>query len=473
MIFQKPEVRRLKSSSSLAPNSLIEVFERGLRQEYEDYGCRYSEVALGPTEIFHLLQFASGHASGEIPPYLLPSESEIILQCSLSQRLIDILPALVVVREKHDLVFFLEVYINSLVMVFAPLQVSLPLMRAGDCLVVNTQFSRRCLTELLPINPEVVIVRPPIPELCLDQPSLRSDRINQKKIKTFSRVIPDKGCHELIKAMMLLSDDWELHLYGFHRDPTEYESHLLRLIQSLGLQSRVYCHPLLQKLTERRAALTEADVVVNISTSLEETMGKAILEALSRNKPVVANRWNGFPDLIPSQDLISTHWSCTDGYHVSASDIALAIERSHSLPNDYPRNLYHRFLAMRENELRPKQDLYSSHPMLAPLEPNREALSQWLLTPRSMSLRENTKFLTQHGKTLSAYFAPNAIVVNNQEVKTAHLDFHPRILFCYCLDKKEDPFPYLKRWLQRQLDSPYREIAQNMLVQTGAEYVSL
>lgn len=462
---QPPLIRRLKSSSSKGHESLIEVFERGLRKDYEDRGYGYQEVVLGPNDIFSLLQFSSRNSPLEIPPYLIVEDPETSVICSLSQRLFDLLPALVVARKKNRLRFYLEIYVNSLLPIFAPLHASLPLMVPGDRVVVNTQFSRSCLVQLIDINPEVVIVRPPLPELCLEPVRTLRDKSPRRKIKSFSRLIPNKGCHEVIKSLILLDHDWELYLYGFHPEPTEYERYLLGLTHALGLNSRVHCRPLLVKMTDRIDALVDADVVVNISVSFEETMGKVILEALSWNKPVIANNWSGFPDLLPHQNLIPTHWSLQDWYHLKASDLALAVQRTLTLPHDYPRSLYLEFLSLREQEISRSSINSFSNPMNHHSQPNWKLLQEWILMPRLSSLRHGQYFLIENSRILSQCFS-SATVDGIQQFPADLVDIHPRILFFGCMARHEDPVLPLQHWVTSYSDSPYLEIAKQMLATT-------
>ena len=460
---QKQLVRRLKSLATVSNDSLIEVFERGLRKDYEDRGFRYQEVVLGSHDVMALLTFASIAEASVLPKCLAPESSGAKVICSVSQRLIELLPALVVARNKHQLNLSIEVYVNSLPPVLAPLKISLPLMSAGDQVIVNTPFTKSCISQVIDINTESVIVRPPIPELCTDRHYNRAGQSTKKKITTFNRVIADKGCHEVIKAMKLLDDDWELYIYGFHRTPTLYEQYLFRLIRILGLKKRVHCMPILLSINDRIDALTEADVVVNVSVSFEETMGKVILEALSWNKPVIANYWSGFPDLLPNEHLVPTHWSCHDWFHLRANDLAAAIQKSISAPKNYPRDLYLKFFSNREKALRNNGASSSPNPMKAPSLPDWKALHDWIVMPRLMSSRSNADILIKNSRILGRCFA-HARVATNHEICSLELQIcHPRILFIDCLAKQQDPDPSLESWVERCPESPYLEIAKSML----------
>ena len=466
------QVSRLKSSVTLGVDSLIEVFERGLRKDIESNGNIYKEVLMGPVEICELLQLAAGQSQNVIPSYLIPDSGLCRLTLSLSQRLIELLPALLVAREKCGLDITLSVYINTIITSLGPLEASIPLLKPNDSIVVNTHFSQRCLRDMFDIPNGLIIVKPPIPELCRDarhaiEPSCLA-RSSNLRISCFSRISPEKGIHELIKALRHLPIEWTLHIYGFSESHSIYEAYLIRLCQRLGLDNRIYFQKQVNDKDKRLEALLLADVVVNMSTSFEETMGKVILEALSWGKPVVANYWNGFADLLPGNELITTYWSSYDWYHVKANDISQAIVRAYSTPSGRAERLYEDFLCMREED--GKMAEYGENARVIPkhIKPDWKLLNDWISHPRAMAMHHSPKLLRRYAAKIGGYFAPRTVVDRAEKINISDPLLHPRAIQVYCQNKQVSPLPYLRSWMRHGKDSPYAVIAESLIFELEA-----
>jgi len=461
------QVNRLKAIGTLSPGSLIEVFERSLSSEYDRSSFLFKEVVLDACSIQVLLEACSDKSVDCLPGFLVPDHPDYILQISLSQRLIELLPAFVYCRELYGLNYRLSIFVNTVTTTLAPLDVSLPLMRRGDEIVFNTPFSRKCLTSILSVNPSIIRVSPPIPELCRLSttvvPRRPVDSSSTKTISCFSRLHADKCIHTILEALALLPSCWHLRLYGNNTPSTVYQDHLLYLIKSLGLDRRVTLNPLLVSLDHRISQLASSDVVVNLSTSFEETMGKVILEASSWNIPVIANVWNGFPDLITREHLLPTSWDKTNWFHVCPSDLAQAITASQRPPHSTSRSIFDNFLSMRDREMKSSVHSGNEPPLAASRLPDYSLLIQWIQRPRQMSITYGPRYMLKHSRLLTLCFSHGILP---RQPATSGLDetnLHPNYIHMYCQLQSLDPRQYLHDWLRRSTHSPFQEIALTML----------
>lgn len=459
------QYNRLKSASTIRHNSLIEVFERGLQIDIETQGINYNEISIDAFEIINILELCSGKNKERMPSYLKADSPGTHLTISVSQRIIELLPALAFIRKKYEMEWSISVYVNTIVTALAPLEAAIPFFVDGDSVVVNTQFTRRCITTLLGTHKELVRVRPPIPELCRagSEGLVREeDKFRKKRyIASFSRLNSEKGTHELIKAIQLLPDHWHLSLYGFDARRSVYQEYLANLAKDLGMQSRISLHPQLNSKEERLYALLEADVIVNTSTSFEETMGKSILEALSWGKPVVANCWNGFVDLLPETQLIPTYWSEEQCYHVKAEDIAKAVINVEDGKMQNPEESFNKFLLMRDHEsilFNNSDHLNGNHKYIDP-----EVLEGWLTHPRIMTMTSAPNLMENYAKALGEIFAPSTTVHMQEPLDLERPSLHPRIIVACCQKRNIDPIEYLKKWVKENLYSPYRLMAESMI----------
>jgi glycosyltransferase involved in cell wall biosynthesis len=106
-----------------------------------------------------------------------------------------------------------------------------------------------------------------------------------------------KGMHTLIEAMPLVHkthpDARAVIVGGAHADEAEYEQHLARRIQELGLAERVQMVGQQRNVPEWTQAM---DVVVHASD--QEPFGLVVIEAMAMEKPLVAGSVGGPAEII-------------------------------------------------------------------------------------------------------------------------------------------------------------------------------
>jgi glycosyltransferase involved in cell wall biosynthesis len=470
--MKKPlEVRRLKASTTITETSLIEVFERGLQMEIESEGNLYSEVCINAYEIEMILKTASNNSLEGLPAFLTPSEN-FEVKISLSQRLIELLPALVFIRSIKGLDFRVSVYINTIVTSLAPLEISLPYFLKKDEIVVNTRFAKKCLIETILVSPDLIKVHPPIPELCSTNfrppSSPKKSRNDSTQISVFSRICVDKCIHDQIEAMSLLPPKWHLNIYGFDSASSFYKKFLVEMVSNLRLGNRVHLLPQLNTKSERQRALLESDIIINTSTSFEESMGKVIIEAFSWSKPVIANRWNGFIDLIPDQSLIPTYWDSHKWFHVKSKDIAEAITNLISMPQQEPFDFFQKFLEMRNNDnynytINKKNNTFDRENL-----PSTYNIAQWIAKPRTMFINHGSSLQEKHAETLTKCFAPGLAMGHPANIVNPSTCLHPKSLLIHCRNKNLNPLLLMNMWLANNPSSPFEEIARQLILELSS-----
>jgi len=112
------------------------------------------------------------------------------------------------------------------------------------------------------------------------------------KIGVVSRLSEEKGIQYLLQAIPLIADkfsNFRIYIAG----DGSYREQLDRLAESLKVQSQV---KFLGHLTGVRAFLERLDLFVQPSRS--ESLGVAVMEALSVGLPVVATRVGGIPEIV-------------------------------------------------------------------------------------------------------------------------------------------------------------------------------
>jgi len=107
---------------------------------------------------------------------------------------------------------------------------------------------------------------------------------------TVGRLYWKKGFHDLIRAMQYIPDV-SLNIVG----DGEERPHLTHLIQSLGLQDRVY---LLGKLPYDEFEILVRQSTAYVQSSLEEGFSNSLAEAMALGKPVFVTNVGGTGELI-------------------------------------------------------------------------------------------------------------------------------------------------------------------------------
>ena len=217
-----------------------------------------------------------------------------------------------------------------------------------DELVVNSEFSRRLISKILKTQSIELKVKPPMPELCVgEKPTFSNYNLeNQREVNLsiFSRIIPGKLIHIVIKTMTLMDPKYRLTIYGFENPLTEYQKDLKNMITRLNLEDRVRCEAKLNNYDTRIKALKNTDICINLSVTFEETLGKTILEACYWGKTVIANEWSGFVDILPRSQIINTFWSQQDWYYVRPIDLQNNILKVKGIIEHKNNYLYQSFL---------------------------------------------------------------------------------------------------------------------------------
>ena len=316
---------RLKSYSTIGNSSWIEIFERGYQKQILSEKSTYQEEILSLTCIHHLLNYKNIITKADIPQWLKDEGENKQIIISLSQRLLSLHEALIDLRERFSLNFRISIFLNTVMPIMDIVGKYIELKSEHDELVVNSEFSRRLISKILKTQSIELKVKPPMPELCVgEKPTFSNYNLeNQREVNLsiFSRIIPGKLIHIVIKTMTLMDPKYRLTIYGFENPLTEYQKDLKNMIRRLNLEDRVRCEAKLNNYDTRIKALKNTDICINLSVTFEETLGKTILEACYWGKTVIANEWSGFVDILPRSQIINTFWSPQDWYYVRPIDL--------------------------------------------------------------------------------------------------------------------------------------------------------
>jgi glycosyltransferase involved in cell wall biosynthesis len=113
-------------------------------------------------------------------------------------------------------------------------------------------------------------------------------------VGTVGNLFPRKGYDIMLRALPeVIAMVPDVHYLVIGQGDEEYEKSLRALCGNLGLAARVHFIGFESRV---RAFLDRMDVYVQ--PSLMEGFGIAVLEAMAREKPVVASRTGGLPDIV-------------------------------------------------------------------------------------------------------------------------------------------------------------------------------
>jgi glycosyltransferase involved in cell wall biosynthesis len=110
------------------------------------------------------------------------------------------------------------------------------------------------------------------------------------------------------------------------QDMSPYARSVVAKIKRLHLDDCVKLVGEIDGMRQKARFLNEARLVINLSVSIEESFGKAIAEALGSGVPVLATRWDGFPETIGSAGACVPVDATALGLDVSAERIADTIQ---------------------------------------------------------------------------------------------------------------------------------------------------
>src|SRR5436190_8668727 len=205
-----------------------------------------------------------------------------------------------------------------------------PLLRNGDVIVAPTRSARGVINFL---SPELTAYTRVIPHPVRPLPYSRFGY--RPLVVSLSRVHPSKLLHRQIEAIALVRQRGNrtvrMRIAGPVHDPgawgmSSYARSLSAKIRRLQLEDCVELVVKIDRLDQKSRFISEARLLVNLSVTIEESFGKAIVEALGRGVPVLGTRWNGLPETIGAGG-VSVPVDVTPlGMDVSVERIAAAIE---------------------------------------------------------------------------------------------------------------------------------------------------
>ena len=390
---------RLKSYSTIGASSWIEVFERGYENQILASGDSYKQKILSLYEVHHLLNHEDINNRKDIPVWMENSSNERSVIISLSQRLFSLYEALIDLRKRFDLKFTISIYLNSVLPVLDLLHKFFYAKASNDEIIVNSTFSTRLIQAALKIDANQLKIKPPVPEICLKaNPSFKSYKLKDKnkiQLGVFSRVVPGKLIHSIIETIPMLGNKYQLTIYGFEDPPTEYQIGLITMIKQLGLEEQVNCREKIDEVDSRIEALMAIDICVNLSVTFEETLGKSLLEACYWGRTMITNEWNGFLDMVPSDQMVKTYWSSKEWYHVNPKELCKLIKSIDEINCDKNINLFQDFFK-HHNNYEPNQ---------CSTKQNKAHREKYMLEEPIIYLESNLK----KQETIEKIFAPNLI----------------------------------------------------------------
>ena len=207
-----------------------------------------------------------------------------------------------------------------------------PLLAPGDVIVAPSHSARGVVELLAPsLAPFVRVV--PHPMAPLAAPADGDDG-GRPRVVSLGRIHPGKLVHRQVEAMGLLrARDVPLprmEIAGALGDgggPDPYARSLAEKIRRLGLGDDVrLVGPVLGDAAKARF-LAGARVLVNLSATVEESFGKAPVEAMGLGVPVLATDWNGFRETVGDAGVLLPMTRQPGGADVSAAEVADGLAR--------------------------------------------------------------------------------------------------------------------------------------------------
>lgn len=177
-----------------------------------------------------------------------------------------------------------------------------PLLMDGDLIVAPSRSARDLIVFLDPALERFVRVIPhPMTPLNRLEPRA------SKRAVSLGRLHPGKLVHRQLEALRILRErghDLEMEIAGpvsesgAGRSP--YVRALGEMIRRLGMRDSVRLIGPVRGERQKAAFLAGARMLVNLSVTVEESFGKAPVEALGIGVPAVVTRWDGLPQTIGS-----------------------------------------------------------------------------------------------------------------------------------------------------------------------------
>ncbi|WP_437587683.1 glycosyltransferase [Sorangium sp. So ce1000] len=205
-----------------------------------------------------------------------------------------------------------------------------PLLRSGDVVVAPTESARAVIDFLCP---EVSAHTRVIPHPMRPLPRVEAGR--GAHIVSLTRMHPSKLLHRQIEAMAVLRGrgvaGLRMRIAGptedpITRDTSAYARSLVAKTKRLGLDDCVELAGRIDGARAKASFLGGARLLVNLSVTIEESLGKAIVEAQGSGVPVLATRWNGFPEVVGAAGACVPVDATELGVDVPAERIADAVQ---------------------------------------------------------------------------------------------------------------------------------------------------
>ena len=179
-------------------------------------------------------------------------------------------------------------------------------MVPGDVIVAPSRNAREIICYLCPdLEPFVKVIPHPI------RPMPRSEKnTNSKKdtlqLMSLGRLSPHKLIHRQIEAVHIIKErGFKIHLnvVGPLKEPNSDQYHpyalsLMAKIKRLGLEENVCLKGAVYDESEKAALISGAQMMLNLSVTIEESFGKSPAEALGQGVPVIVTQWDGLPETI-------------------------------------------------------------------------------------------------------------------------------------------------------------------------------
>ncbi|MBP7459875.1 MAG: glycosyltransferase [Candidatus Delongbacteria bacterium] len=175
-------------------------------------------------------------------------------------------------------------------------------IRHAAAVIAISEFTAAAVREILPVNPVII----PYGAALMNPPeSIIPDRRDSDRFRVLfvGRLIERKGVDYLIRAVSVLAQrDFpiQLDIVGSGSE----EEHLRHLISQLGAESYIYLHG---RISEERKNEFYRNCHVFVLPSIidhkgdTEGLGVVLLEAYMFEKPVIAGRVGGIPDVVRHQ----------------------------------------------------------------------------------------------------------------------------------------------------------------------------
>jgi glycosyltransferase involved in cell wall biosynthesis len=213
-----------------------------------------------------------------------------------------------------------------------------PLLRRGDRIIAPSASAAGVVTALCPDLRDAVVAVPhpvtmtAVPERLSCPDKGQQDDLDGPIVVFMGRVVEGKCLHRTLDAFAMARRDipdlrmavaGALHAPG-EASPTPYARSLFARSARLGLESRVRFLGEID-MAARARLLRGGAVLVNLSTTLEESFGKSVAEAISLGTPAVVTAWDGLPEVVDGAGACVPVGTTASGLDVDPAAVARAV----------------------------------------------------------------------------------------------------------------------------------------------------